>query len=427
MKQKLLLLLTTTLIIFIITELTFTISVDTDLDGNMSLNYVHLKPFQLPVIETQNKIEKLLQNKLPDSLLQNYKDKAFKREYFNVRLIPDSILGWAPNPYYKSDDELYIYNNAGIRTDDLLVKYEKKEKLRIAIFGDSYAHGDEVNFRNTIGYYLESELQKANIDVEVINFAVSGYGMDQAYLRYRKIKDEYNPDIIILGVQFENVKRHINLLRPFYYHTTDIPYSKPRFIIQTRELQLISNPIKNIENTEEIISKFEDWELANFEGFYSSDNYNPSFIYYCKTISFIGSALSQIFSEIDYYTPNSESYKITLNIFENFKSSVVDDGKLFIPVHLPVKNDFDFITKKFLHFNYDKNFIYDDLFNTLKLNYKFVEPYNLMMQWSSKNSINRLFAERHYSSISNKIIAQNIFEFMTKENPTLFNNTDKGN
>ena len=273
MKQKLILLLSTVLTIFILTEFIFTIIVDSDLDGNMILNYVHLKPFQLPVIETQNKIDKLLQNKLPDSLLQNYKDRTFKREYFGVRLIPDSILGWSPNPFYKSNDELYIYNNDGIRTGSLLANFSKKKKVRIAIFGDSYAHGDEVNFSNTIGYYLERELQNNRVDAEVLNFAVSGYGMDQAYLRFLNIRDKYDPDIIIVGVQFENVKRHINLLRPFYYHTTEIPYSKPRFIIEANKLILIPNPINDIENTGVIIKQFEDWELVNYEGFYSKENY----------------------------------------------------------------------------------------------------------------------------------------------------------
>ena len=420
MKQKLILLLSTILFIFTFTEIFLTFLVETDLDGNMSLNYIHLKPYQLPVIETQNKINTLLENKLPDSLIQNYFDKSFKRKYFQVRLVPDSILGWSPNPYYKSNNGLYIYNKDGIRTDNILANFAHKKKLRIAIFGDSYAHGDEVNFRSTIGYFLETELKKVKVNSEVLNFAVSGYGMDQAYLRYKMVKDKYKPDIIILGVQFENVKRHINLLRPFYYFTTEIPYSKPRYIIQANKLQLIPNPINDIKHTADIIKNFDDWYFLRFEGFYIQQNYYPSFIYSSKTISFVESAISQIFSEIDYYEPNSESYKITYKIFDEFKKSVNKDDKLFIPVHLPVKNDFDYLTKNFIKLNYNQQFIYDDLFNALKLINKFVEPYHDMTDWSNQHTINGLFEQRHYSANSNKIIAHDIFKYISNVQPTLF-------
>ncbi len=412
MKQKLLLLLSSMFFIFVFAEVTFTILVDEDLDGNLSYNYVHLKPYQLPILETKKKIDKLIKHKLPDSLLENYTNNNFKREYFNVRLLPDSLLGWLPNPYYKSSDKLYIYNKDGIRSSNILKDYSKKKKLRIAIFGDSYSHGDEVKFENTIGYYLQKFLSNKNIDAEVINFAVSGYGMDQALLRWELVKEKFQIDIVILGVQFENAKRHINLLRPFYYYTTEIPYSKPRFVIQGNQLQLISNPIRDIAETVGIIEHFSNWDFSKFEGFYSEANYNPSFCYYSKTISFVGSAISQIFGEIDFYTPQSESYKVTYKIFEKFKNSVEQNNKLFIPIHLPVKNDFDFLTQQFLDIAYNKQFIYDDLFEVLKQKTEFVETYNVLNKWSSKNSINGLFVKRHYSSTANRIIANKIFEFM---------------
>jgi len=427
MKQKLILLLTTLLIIFVFTEIIFTIIVDEDLDGNMSLNYIHLKPFELPILETQKKIDRLNNSKVPDSLAENYEGKNFKRTYFNVRLIPDSTLGWVPNPYFKSNDALYIYNRNGIRSNDLLTEYSDKKKLRIAIFGDSYAHGDEVKFENTIGYYLESKLTELNIASEVLNFAVSGYGMDQAYLRWKKVKEEYNPDIVILGVQFENVKRHINIMRPFYYHTTEIPYSKPRYIIQTNKLQLINNPIRKVENTVDIIKQFSNWKFVNFEGFYIQQDYHPSFLYYSKTISFIASAISQIFSEIDYYKPTSESYKVTYKIFDNFRKNLEAENITFIPVHLPVKNDFDFLTSYFLKLNYNQKFIYDDIFAALKLKHKFAEPFGQLESWSQNNSIDELFVKRHYSAQSNKIIADNIFQFLKKETPTLFSKTKENN
>ncbi|MDA3860909.1 MAG: SGNH/GDSL hydrolase family protein [Melioribacteraceae bacterium] len=425
MKQKLLLLLITLLIAFSITEITFTILVDEDLDGNFSLNYVHLKPFKLPILETEKKVEELIQHKIPDSLIQQYEGKNFKREYFNVRLIPDSLLGWSPNPYYKSSNELYLYNKDGIRSKNILTDYSKKSKLRIAFFGDSYSHGDEVKFKNTIGEYLQTLLNKDSIDAEVINFAVSGYGMDQALLRWEEVKDQFQPDIVILGVQFENAKRHINLLRPFYYYITEIPYAKPRFVISGNKLLLVKNPISDIANTAETIKNIDDWKFSHFEGFYDKENYESNLFYLSKSVSFVSNAISQIFGEIDFYKPESESYQVTYKIFEQFKNSVEENNKIFIPVHLPVKNDLDFLTAKFLDIMYSQKFIYDELFSALKLKATFVETFDTLEKWELENETDNLFMKRHYSPTANKIIANQIYDFLKTHNQHLLKPSER--
>lgn len=427
MKKKIILLLSTLLILFILTELIFTILVDEDLDGNLSYSYIHLRPYKLPVKETKKKIDDLLKHKLPDSLAEKYKDNNFKRKYFDVRLIPDSLLGWVPNPYYKSKNNLYIYNKNGIRSKTILDDYSDKKTLRIAIFGDSYSHGDEVKFKNTIGNYLENLLAKQNIDAEVINFAVSGYGIDQAFLRWETLHNIFKPDIVILGVQLENAKRHINLLRPFYFYVTQIPYSKPRFLLQGNKLQLLTNPILDVTKTANIIEHFDNWKFSHFEGFYSDEKYNPSFWKYSKAISFVSSAIYQIFKEVNFYEPQSESYKITYKIFEQFKDSVELSGEIFIPVHLPVRNDFDFLTKTFIKTMYNQKFIYDELFDVLQRKANFVTTYNALRDGSSNNKNNSLFVKRHYSALANKIIAEQVFEFIQQNNKKLLIQSEEQN
>ena len=425
MKQKLILLLITLLISFALIEITFTIIVDEDLDGNLSLNHVHLKPYKLPILETKSKIEELLQHRIPDSLSQQYDGKDFKRNYFNVRLVPDSILGWSPNPYFKSSDELYIYDRDGIRSNDILSTYDKKTKLRIAIFGDSYSHSDEVKFQNTIGNYLQNILDKQNIEAEVLNFAVSGYGMDQAFLRWESVKEKFQPDIILLGVQFENVKRHINLLRPFYFYTTEIPYSKPRFVLSGNKLHLIKNPIAEITNTVDIIRNFDSWKFSHFEGFYKKEDYEFNPYYLSKSISFVSSAISQILEEVNYYNSDRESYQVTYKILEQFNKSVLKENAIFIPLHLPVMNDFDFVTQNFIKTFYDQEFIYDDLFSTLKLQYNFVEPYKVLNKRGARDGFETLFLKRHYSSTSNKIIANQIFKFIMNNHHQLLKSNER--
>jgi hypothetical protein len=87
-----------------------------------------------------------------------------------------------------------------------------------------------------------------------------------------------------------------------------------------------------------------------------------------------------------------------------------------------VKNDFDFVTQNFLDIFYNQKFIYDDLFTTLKLQYKFVEPYDTLNEWGEKNGFEKLFMTRHYSPIANKLIAKRIFKFLKRNHPQLINN-----
>jgi len=427
MKQKILLLISTLIFLLIISEITLTFLVDKDLDGNLSLNYIHLKPFQLPINETAKKIDELIANKLPYSLLASYKNNNFTRNYFNIRLIPDTLLGWKPNPIFKSSDGLYIYNRDGIRCGDILTEIPTKNKLRIAIFGDSYAHGDEVMFQNTIGNYLEGLFLDKNVNTEVLNFAVSGFGMDQAFLRWQAINEQFKPDIVIFGTQFENAKRNINLLRPFYYFITEIPYSKPRFVLEGNTIQFLPNPIIDVTETVKIIKDFDNWQFSNFEGFYKAENYSPNFLFYCKTYSLVSSTISQLLGEIDYFKSESESFIVTYRLFEHFKQNVENSGEIFIPVHFPVKNDFDALSQKFLDIFYDKQFVYDELFNALCEKSNFVETYDALNNFSKTNENNSLFMKRHYSPIANKIIANQIFEFLQKEHPQIFINSKKEN
>lgn len=408
MKQKIILLLSSLFICLILTEITLTILIQKDLDNNLKLNNLHLKPFQLPVLETKQKLDKLFKS--------NYNNN-----YQNVRLIPDSTLGWAPNPHYADEKSIYKYNSVGIRTNRTIGRTTDKAKLTIAIFGDSYTHGDEVDFENTISNLLENILEQNGIVADVLNFAVSGYGIDQAYLKWQMINESIKPDIIILGVQFENVKRHINILRPFYYHITDIPYSKPRFILKDRKLQLLDNPIKNVNEIINVIKNIDDLIYSKHEGFYIEENYKASYWDNFKIYSSIKSLADKIKAEFGYYSPNSESYQITKKLFHLFKNSTIESDQLFIPVHLPTMDDFDFVFSTYLKYFHSKHFIYDELFTELKRETQFVETFDKLETWSSGNNSDKLFMKRHYSPIANKIIAAQIYSFLSEKYSHLLN------
>lgn len=88
-------------------------------------------------------------------------------------------------------------NSQGQRDNEY--QLQKAEKTyRIAIIGDSYTEGLQVPLDATAAKKLEAKLSQDAPNYEVINFSVSGFGIDQKYL-YTKYKIlNYKPDMIIL-------------------------------------------------------------------------------------------------------------------------------------------------------------------------------------------------------------------------------------
>ena len=56
-----------------------------------------------------------------------------------------------------------------------------------------------------------------------MNFGVGGFGLDQAYLRYQKMIREFELPTVLLGFMPENMSRHVNTYRPFYFPGTGLP------------------------------------------------------------------------------------------------------------------------------------------------------------------------------------------------------------
>jgi hypothetical protein len=70
---------------------------------------------------------------------------------------------------------------------------------RIAAFGDSYLLGYEASYDEIATTQLERALQKTKCPVEVLNFAVSGFGSAEMLRTLEKAGLAYQPDVIIFS------------------------------------------------------------------------------------------------------------------------------------------------------------------------------------------------------------------------------------
>jgi hypothetical protein len=117
----------------------------------------------------------------------------------------------------------------------------------LATFGDSHTFCDEVGDDETWQTYLARELE-----ADVFNFGVSGYGPDQALLRYRRLAGEVPTPLVALGLGLENINRIVNRYRPFYFKDTGLPLPKPRFVLDGNRLRLLPNPVRRPEDLERL-------------------------------------------------------------------------------------------------------------------------------------------------------------------------------
>ena len=155
----------------------------------------------------------------------------------------DDVMGWTLGPNRKSANGLYYSSVEGIRAPREGVSFAKTStKTRIALVGDSFTFGDNVAYEESWGYLLEKALGP---EFEVLNFGVSGYGVDQAYLRYEKDVRSWHPKVVIFGLISDDVERSLRL-----YHSImtsragwgEFPFAKPRFVLRDGALRQLNVP-----------------------------------------------------------------------------------------------------------------------------------------------------------------------------------------
>jgi lysophospholipase L1-like esterase len=124
--------------------------------------------------------------------------------------LPDDQLGYTLKPNFngfftsnsKEKIELNL-NSKGLRDTEHI--YEKSEKIRILVLGDSVTLGAGVKAEESYIKQLETMLVENNYNLEVINTGVSGYELDQQYNFYKKEGYKYSPDILMIGIVLNDI------------------------------------------------------------------------------------------------------------------------------------------------------------------------------------------------------------------------------
>jgi hypothetical protein len=102
--------------------------------------------------------------------------------------------------------------------------------IRVLVFGDSFAFGEEVRDDQTFAVGIEQRLP----GTEVVNLAVHGYAHDQMLLRLREDAAAYEPDVVLLAYAPWDDERNPLAFRD---------YAKPYFALVDGGLELRGVPV----------------------------------------------------------------------------------------------------------------------------------------------------------------------------------------
>lgn len=174
-----------------------------------------------------------------------HRDTLRESSLMGSYLVFDPMLGWDVGRSRASANGLYFSSVEGIRSARAGERFAGSAvRSRVALVGDSFTFGLEVTYEESWGQQLERKLGK---DVQVLNFGVDGYGVDQAYLKYRQQVRAWRPDVVILGVIDHDLGRTMGVYAFLTFPGSSLPFPKPRMVVDRQGLTTLNVPLPRPE------------------------------------------------------------------------------------------------------------------------------------------------------------------------------------
>ena len=316
-------------------------------------------------------------------------------------LIHHPVLGWSIRPNGRNHES--TANAAGIRAGHEYTPEPLAGITRISTFGDSFTHGDEVQNQDT----WQAAMERLNPQMEVLNFGVPGYGLDQAYLRYNIDGVPFRSNIVFIGYMIDNIERTVNTYRPFYAEDSEIPLTKPRFILKDGQLTLIDNPLPRLEDYRNLIDRdpavFK--KISRYDFYYNKKYFRGPFDLLPSVRLFkVG---RRQYKEFINERMKREAFRINEEIFRKFHDLVRQEGGRPIIIIFPTQWD---IYRQRDH----QPIRYQNILTMMQENhFEYIDLLHAFESESNEYPLEALFQpNKHYSPLANQIIAAYMLRYL---------------
>jgi len=275
----------------------------------------------------------------------------------------DEQLGWKGRPNVSAQIEHPEFsitletNSKGFR--DKEYSYERNDKKRVLVLGDSYTWGYGVENGERFTDYLEEMMPQW----EVINAGVSGYGTDQELLLYRYEGKKYQPDIVMLLMFYNDYENN--------FSSEQYTYNKPYFLLgkDGQTLTLENSPVPNsslgqrveryVEHDSFLLVRIKSvWNLLSFilrEAVFGPQKGTFGFARYHETLGITHRLLDEVRHEVE--ASGSEfillGYPVRRGITKHLNQYADTNGYqyLYLDPYFEAAGEEDLIIPNDLHWN----------------------------------------------------------------------------
>lgn len=353
-----------------------------DADGTFFFREKPIRPYALPVTHARTIVDRYLKD-----------SSGF--------LLYDPDLGWNNRPRTCTPDKRYCANSFGLRADREYTAAMRPGSFRVSMFGDSFIAGFDADMPDSLAVQVESMLKAKGLDAEVLNFGVGGFGFDQAYLYYNRDASRFDTNVIVQGLQMENVGRDVTLFRIVAFPGTGIPFSKPRYILEDGKLELINRPTVAPEDVPRTLANFHRWPLAKYE-----PSYTEKYQHHWYTPSKLLSTIVDLYSskqetQQDLFAVNGEAMNITVPLLERYREEVKRSGKPFVLIYFPLADTINAVLA-------GKPDPWQGHLDRLK-GFTIVDPTPRLVAHARQHGVPSLYAG-HYSPAGYRLVAESLAE-----------------
>lgn len=327
-------------------------------------------------------------------LPRNFQDEVGRLSRLQDRFIDgefyvyDANIGWTIRPSAVHRESLYCSSKEGVRSSKAGEDFRaSSSQMTIALVGDSFTYGLGVPFEDSLGALIEKDLGSG---VRVHNWGVSGYGIDQAVLKYTAIASKFSPRVVILGIFPDDFSRAMSVY-PFIRIPSWDYFSKPRFI-GGENLRLLNIPCIKAKDIDPRMS-IAQLPLIEFEGSFNRSEWALWTWRFSYLARFIFSRYPAATGKVpqDYA---KETQLLNSQILKKFIKDVRENKAVPILIYLPDRNDLR-------------------------------NPMNSQCKWLSEEGVDfvdmtsvvshvsepeRYASDGHYSAKTNRLIAENLAE-----------------